>query len=425
MINVTLADLDTVAVEEKWNRGDENDYLMHTIHAYPAKFPAFIAKKAFEYATEEGVNINTVADIFCGCGTVALEAKIHNKNFWGCDINPVATLIAKAKSQNYSTEKLLVLFEKIKERYNAWLPSDDLYAVANKRLQYWFSKNNYLVLYRIKSAIEFATNNGKYRNAFLCLFSSILKSSSHWLTKSIKPQIDPEKKDIDPWNLFEEQYNKFIKALKQIDNLDLFPCSIDIATQNFLSKKSFPSIDLIISSPPYVTSYEYADLHQLSTLWLNYADDYRELRKGSIGSAYNSEDFDIELNELNTCGRRIIQELLYGENSPTAKVKSVARYYLDMQLTIKNCAKMLNDSGMVFFVVGDTEYKGVKIKNSEHLVECLINEGFRDIKAAKRTISNKLLTPYRDDIGRFTADKTSRTIYHEEFIISGRLFRNG
>ena len=27
-------------------------------------------------------------------------------------------------------------------------------------------------------------------------------------------------------------------------------------------------VDLIVTSPPYVTSYEYADLHQLSSLWL-------------------------------------------------------------------------------------------------------------------------------------------------------------
>ena len=84
---------------------------------------------------------------------------------------------------------------------------------------------------------------------------------------------------------------------------------------------------------------------------------------------------------------------------------------------------MLVNGGMVFFVVGDTEYKGTKIKNSEHLVQSLIDMGFSDIKAAKRRISNKLLTPYRDEFGRFSSDKSNRTIYHEEYIISGRMWR--
>ena len=162
-------------------------------------------------------------------------------------------------------------------------------------------------------------------------------------------------------------------------------------------------------------------MHQLSTLWLGYASDYRELRKGSIGSIYNSNDFEINLSSLNDIGQEIVQELLLdGKNKATAKVRSIARYYLDMQQSIHNCTYMLNNEGMVFFVVGDTEYKGVKIKNSEHLIQCLKDEGFSDIKAAKRRISKKLLTPYRDNAGRFSSDKTQRKVYHEEYIISGR-----
>jgi DNA modification methylase len=195
---------------------------------------------------------------------------------------------------------------------------------------------------------------------------------------------------------------------------------IEINNKNFLKKHKLPKVDLIISSPPYVTSYEYADLHQLSILWLGYADDYRYMRRGSIGSIYNSENFRLELDELNAVGRSIVKNLLNSRRA-TAKVRSVARYYLDIQKAICKCSTMLNNNGMAFFVVGDTENKGVKIRNSEHLIQCLIDEGFTDIKAAKRRISNKLLTPYRDSIGRFSSDKSQRTIYHEEFIISGRM----
>ena len=93
-----------------------------------------------------------------------------------------------------------------------------------------------------------------------------------------------------------------------------------------------------------------------------------------------------------------------------------------MQNVVKKCSEMLNSGGMVFFVVGDTEYKGVKIMNSEHLIEALKENGFSDIKVAKRRISKKLLTPYRDATGKFSSDKTQRAIYHEELIISGRMW---
>lgn len=195
---------------------------------------------------------------------------------------------------------------------------------------------------------------------------------------------------------------------------------IEINNSNFLTIKKFPKVDLLITSPPYVTSYEYADLHQLSSLWLGYADDYRDLRKGSIGSVYNVEDYQIKVDDLNEVGKSIVNQLLNNEGT-YSKARSVARYYLDMQKVVVRCKKMLNEGGMVFFVVGDTEYKGVKIMNSEHLVQSLQESGFFDIKIGKRRISKKMLTPYRDETGKFSSDKTQRTIYHEELIISGRV----
>lgn len=421
MISLANNDMNSIAVEEEWNFSNETELLMHTIHAYPAKFPAFIATKAFDYAGQEGVNVKTVADVFCGCGTVALEAKLHGKDFWGCDINPVATLIAKTKSAAYDINVVADYFERIKVTYETMEIDHMVYNKAPERLKYWFTENSFIDLMRLKQSIEFVVPAGEYRDAFLCLFSSILKASSKWLTKSIKPQIDPNKREVVVWNVFKQHFDKFSKAIIQI-NLRIFKsANIKIENENFLTFEDFPKVDLIISSPPYVTSYEYADLHQLSTLWLQYTSDYRELRRGSIGSMYNSEGFKIDLNSLNAVGQQIVQDLL-ADSKATAKVRSVARYYIDIQRAIYNCTNMLNNGGMVFFVVGDTEYKGVKIKNSEHLVQCLRNEGFTDIKAAKRRISNKLLTPYRDECGRFSSDKTQRTIYHEEFIISGRMW---
>lgn len=89
-----------------------------------------------------------------------------------------------------------------------------------------------------------------------------------------------------------------------------------------------PSVDMIITSPPYVTSYEYADLHQLSSLWLGYVDDYRDLRNGTIGSLHHDYNFNKELKRLNSTGLKIVTLLLDQHKS---KARSVAKYFLDMQ----------------------------------------------------------------------------------------------
>lgn len=419
MRKVTPETVGEIDFDPAWDFGSDNGCLMHDVHAYPAKFPAFIASKAFSYAKEQGVTVNDVADIFCGCGTVALESEMHGKNFWGCDINPVATLIARAKSSRYDIGRLLSEYDSICRQSGTDSPDIIPYKNANPRIRYWFSENSYVALARIKNSILRQTDKGIYRDAFLCIFSSCLKACSRWLTKSIKPQVDPDKPEPDVARVFNEHAERFIEAAREIDEADPDSTDIRIEECNILTETVSPCADLVISSPPYVTSYEYADLHQLSTLWLDYAQDYRDLRKGSIGSTYHSEGFSFEKRDLNTTATNVLEELQQLE-FPRSKKLSIARYYLDMQQAVHQCMGLLRPGGMVLFVIGDTEYRGVKITNAAQLVESLQDEGFEDIRAGKRHISRKILTPYRDKNGRFTSDKSQRQIYHMEYVISGR-----
>lgn len=410
-------EISQVQVEEYWNLGDTPELKIHGIHAYPAKFPAFIASKAIQLAYKSGIEVNTVSDIFCGCGTVAIEAKLNGVNFWGCDINPVATLITKAKTGNYSISKLEELYNLIQDSYSNNRNVYN-YEETNERIRYWFKQEQFYDLSKLKEAIM-SIPKGKYRTCFECLFSSILKPTSKWLTKSIKPQIDPNKNIADVWRTFERQFRKFTKCVSDMPQTQ---SKIEIVTCSILTKRSLPKVDLIITSPPYVTSYEYADLHQLSSLWLNFTDDYTLLRKGTMGSAYNSETFNYDILELNETAREIILELKSNKKISKAKIKFIARYYIDMQKATEQCYKMLNPHGMALFVIGDTEYKGTQIHNSRQLVESLIKSGFREVTVSKRKIRNKILTPYRDENGKFTSNKDDREIYHEEFVIVGRKF---
>lgn len=399
-----------------WNIGDTHEFKMHRIHAYPAKFPSFITTKALQYAKNTGLEIKMIADVFCGCGTVAYEAKRNGIDFWGCDINPVATLIAKTKSQKYDEIILKNFYHQIEQKYNN-LASDDSYNTANERLKYWYFEKQYNELSKLKKIIEDEIPpKSEYESFFLCAFSNILKSTSKWLTKSIKPQVDPEKVPLDVWKAFEAQFKFMFSANKE--SKDLTDAKTTIINANLLDDGVFkPKVDMIITSPPYVTSYEYADLHQLSTLWLGYVKDYRKLRKGTIGSLHHVYNFEQELKKLNKSGSKIVSELL---EKDIRKAKSVAKYFLDMQMVADTTYKMIKEKGLAFFVIGDTEYKKVRIENTRHLIESLQVSGFKNVEITKRKISRKILTPYRDEKGKFTSDKASRKVYAEEFIVMGR-----
>ena len=418
-MNITLdnfhaLDFDTISIQPEWNMPDEREDKMHSIHAYPAKFPAFITTKAIKKAEENNIEVSTVADIFCGCGTVAFESVKNGKHFWGCDINPVATLIAEVKSKLYDDTVLDGIYNSILEIYQVCELDKSNKIYENQRIHYWFEESQIDDLLKLRTSIYRITDDEKYLKFFLCAFSNILKPCSRWLTKSIKPQIDPYKKTHNVIKAFAQQVSMMRRA--NLGNKSSMSGDANIVRTNFLDEEfNHPFVDLVVTSPPYVTSYEYADLHQLSTMWLDFTDDFRTFREGTIGSLHHAEEFKENAKLLNKTGSDIVFRLY---TTDKRKTRSVAQYYIDMQNAVHKVSCMLKPGGACLFVIGNTEYKGVKIDNAKHLAECLLTEGFENISVDRRKISNKILTPYRDANGKFAKVKgSSRKIYSEEFVI--------
>ncbi len=402
-----------------WDFGDRKEDPIHRIHSYPAKFPAFITTKALEYAEQQGLGVNVVADVFCGCGTTAVEAKRNGKNFWGCDINPVATLIAKVKTRHYRDAVLARYFDAIRDEFRRIESSPEDHARVSDRIRYWFEEPNIDDLIRLDRAIRRRTPaNSPYRAFFLCGFSNILKPTSRWLTKSIKAQLDPHKSPRGVMDAFEDQFALMRNACGR-SRIPTSDRRIRIRTQNFLaSREPACRVDLIVTSPPYVTSYDYADIHQLSTLWLRCASDYRALRKNMLGNQYGVKPpAPAAVKSLGATAAETYRRL---RREDRRKAHSVARYFLDMDKAVAKCWRMLNASGMAVFVIGNTQYKGVRIDNAKYLANCMERAGFRDIESFPRKVSWKIMTPYRNARGRFTRDSTQRRVYGEEFVVAGR-----
>lgn len=402
-------------VSKDWNFDSLKESKMHRIHTYPARFPSFIVSRALTYSEEKKITVKNIADIFCGCGTTALEAKKNDLNFIGYDINPVATLIAKVKSESYQIKRLEKYYKKILITYKY---KGDLQFKhhENERIKYWFKIPKIKNLDSLLFSIQTNVPKGKYRNFFLCAFSNILKPTSKWLAKSIKPQIDPKKKSINVIYAYKNQIELMIKAVREYEFNG--NSKIEIFRKNIINGK-IPNnkVEMLLTSPPYVTSYEYADLHQLSSLWLGYTTDYRNLRKGSVGSLYHQKISKLKIFALNETGRKIYERLYKVDKG---KAYAVAKYFVDMNKAIEKSYALLKKNGLVFYVIGNTTYKGVKVDNTNYLLSCLIDNKFSDIEVIKRKINSKILTPFRDIKGKFSKYSNNRKVYQYEYILIAR-----
>ena len=83
-------------------------------------------------------------------------------------------------------------------------------------------------------------------------------------------------------------------------------CVVDNADAHKMRIKD-DSATLIVTSPPYVTSYEYADLHQLTAIWLDYTDKLSEFRSKFIGSIQKGNHLSGEL--YSKLARKTVSEL--------------------------------------------------------------------------------------------------------------------
>jgi len=89
-------------IEEKkytdtsWDFAEANTKtLTHCFHAYPAMMIPQIASRLIE---KYGSQARRLFDPYCGTGTSLVEANVHGIEAIGTDLNPLARLIAKAKT---------------------------------------------------------------------------------------------------------------------------------------------------------------------------------------------------------------------------------------------------------------------------------------------------------------------------------------
>jgi DNA modification methylase len=387
----------------------------HGYHRYPAKFLPNLVSKLIETHTQSD---DMIVDMFAGCGTTLVEAKVHGRKSKGVDINPVAKLIARVKTNPIKPRVLKNEFEKLINEFEKFNPNNYDNIAVHERIDYWFVPEN-------KSKIAFlyekilCVKDDKVREFFLVSLSHILKNCSRWLQSSTKPQVDPKKKIVETFAEFERHTKKMINSntkfydhLKRKKNLNV-RCDIKLKDARKTSIHG-GTVGAIITSPPYVTSYEYADIHQLTAYWYEYVKDLANFRRNFIGTFYS-------LNQNLECESEYANKIVCAlQEKDERAAKEVANYFNDMQSVVKEMYRILRNDGRACIVIGNTTLRDIKIKSAEVFAQLLENAGFEEVDIIKRSIPNKLIPTIRDKTtGKFVKldSANSKLVYPEEYIL--------
>ena len=259
-----------------WDFKDfKTQYMTHTFHSYPARFIPQIPLTFIKLFTEEE---DTVLDPFCGCGTTVVESFYNNRHSIGNDFNPLATLISKVKTTKVEKQKLMYLLSMLPESLDTSQIDKDK---IQKRLENLPKRNiselfDYHTVSELK-AIKLLLEEIKEKDVDLYDIGCLALSSTIWA------YVETGTGD-DIYNSFSRRLYSITTELDKMNNLIKYNPNVTIIngdSRNLDAVKS-KSVDLIVTSPPYVNALDYYRTHMYNMFWLDI--DIGIFKKHEIGS---------------------------------------------------------------------------------------------------------------------------------------------
>jgi adenine-specific DNA methylase len=312
----------------------------------------------------------------------------------GFDRDPLAVLIAGAWASDVDVEatekKAGEVLSRAKVR--AWkISQGDAYPHgANEEtkefIRYWFDLTNRRQLAALAESIS-RTHDQNVKRLLWCAFSRLIitKQSGVSLAMDVSHSRPHKAYDKAPKITFEH----FERAVKQITKAAPFNGGTPNQPQASIGdadarKLPLPdeSVDIVITSPPYLNAIDYLRGHKFSLVWMGHSiSDVRELRSTNLGAEVsataNAEDKTTE---------SVMQRMCDGDELAGRRHGMLRRYVRDLREVIRENFRVLRPGGKAVYVVGNCNLKDTFIENSKCMTDLAIEAGFSVRSSRKRPL---------------------------------------
>ena len=249
---------------------------IHNIHPYPAKFIPEIPRMLINTI---GLPQGTcVLDPFCGSGATLVESQLAGFSAIGIDLNPIACLISRVKSQPLSED----FIPQIKTVITKAKACQGIVAVPPiPNLDHWFMKELQWAIASLVLQIEDVPDQNT-KEALNLALSSILVRVSNQESDTRYAAIEKKLTADTVFSLFQAASERIWEAKAECD-----PPRWDVEVMNKDILNVQPSdirlpVGLVITSPPYPNAYEYWLYHKYRMYWLGY--DPLAVKEHEIGA---------------------------------------------------------------------------------------------------------------------------------------------
>ena len=248
-------------------RGEQLLRGRHRVHPYPAMLHPLLVDSLIERYGKSG---DVIFDPFCGSGVTLLQSGFHGHSSIGFDINPMALLIARAKTQSYKKELLIEEFEDLKKTLSRQNARSDIPQIKNR--DYWYSKEVANDLGKVRWALK--NKEYKYRDFFMTNFAFVCRNQSFTRNGEFKRYRIKADKMANAKN---EVFSKFFSHVEDMIEIFLESDVPRAKSKPMLvnSENEIPSkikYDMVITSPPYGdsrTTVAYGQYTSFGSEWVN------------------------------------------------------------------------------------------------------------------------------------------------------------
>jgi DNA modification methylase len=365
---------------------NKNDHV-HGLHPYPAKFIPHIPRALLRALAKSG---DVVLDPMCGSGTTLVEATVAGFSAVGVDLNPVATLVSRAKTTPLTAEEKLAIRSLAaqleatairlregsgKQVLGAAIPELPDFHNRDK----WFEENVTRELAFAKASIAGLISTDAARDLALSIFSSIVvavsnqESETRWCAKP---------KAIADGDTLMKLAGKLLDGLRRLaayEGQRRAFATVHTADGRFLPIDA-ASVDLVITSPPYVNSHDYYLYNKLRMFWLGY--DVSNVQHKEIGSRNRHSDMK----------------------------EGIETYRAAMLAVLQECRRVTRSAGAAAVVVADGVIRGEFFDMSTTFDELAAEAGF-EAEMAYRFSHRQFNSAFQRGFGTTRSKQTHVLVY--------------
>jgi DNA modification methylase len=380
----------TADLVSTWKDAPRNwGHSLHRLAPYIGGFPASLAHYFIQRFSERG---ETVLDPFCGGGTAPLQAALDNRRGYGNDAFSYACLLSRAKCSPMTTNEFTEYLDK-KLAEADQVDNSSMRLLDNEDLHVFYSDYTLNRILQLRKVLhDDDSDKAAYLKGVMCgilhgpsvMYLSLQTKDTYSGTADYVREyandndLERPERDIRPRAI---QKHELVTE-------DRIPTGITDRTRiaqgdsrNLTEKFAAESVDLIVTSPPYMRTLDYTWNNWLRLWWLN---DDRQAERDRLDITQDTERY-----------QRFMQKCLMSMYEVLAPDSVAVLIVGDVQKRLAGGKRTINTAGLI----GETARESTRFD-----VRGIIDDAY-DIGNRAYVVFNRLKYDQDNDEEKDTIDR--------------------